>query len=751
VIRRLLRHDAALRPLLWAIPTAAGWGLGLAAVTTLLSRSGGEALAEGTASTLLLPAMISWLAGALAVRPTLRATEFQLSLPIPAASLMEARVLALAAYALLPPAAFVAGTVALGAPPEVTGTVAAFAASAASALLLAFMLVQCGAPARASVPDGAARRAGLVLGALALALAVSHPDPLLATALLAAALVVAGWVLRMVPPALTLAVGARDGSAGAAIAARPAGRYTLARLLAEGGLGPQLVLVPLLGAWFAISQTPSLWSFALAVPFFLWQSIALSVAALAWLDPLPIPRRVLLAVATLPALAGLMLGLFGGEAVNGQPRERPLDFTLQCERGSSARECFPQVTVPRGYWRLTATGVAPGMVTPWGEEARPVVHAILRGLPPAIYNPYAVEEHSGLELVALQLSRAARDVYGVEVAPDEIARRYLRHGRLGEVRLVGDGFTLAEDQALAARSPIGALALLAVLTWFAASWLALRGLPIARPTPRRAVFALALLVLAGLVFLGMDVDLIYWSSEFLPQAVAARLPANAAAIGAVLATLALLFFLVLDRRFTRLELKSQARPVKKGWAWFAVVPVLIFPVVFLSPELGHRGAALHQQASTGGERWVALLLWLRTPPDALDPAGETPLLRAAYSGHAGIVRRLLEHGAAPEARDGSGNAALNLVSWSDDAADRLGCAAALLDHGADVNVRGMHGATPLIDAAMRDRARMIALLAARGADLEARDALGYTALQRATQNRYEDSVRALLAAGARPQ
>ena len=110
---------------------------------------------------------------------------------------------------------------------------------------------------------------------------------------------------------------------------------------------------------------------------------------------------------------------------------------------------------------------------------------------------------------------------------------------------------------------------------------------------------------------------------------------------------------------------------------------------------------------------IILLLQAGADPRAAEPeTGLTPLHHAAYEGH-------------------------------------VANAIALLDQGADPNVRDAEGCTPLWWAAGVGRSEMVAILMARGADASAASDDGTTVLQRAQGNRDDALVQRLLARGAR--
>jgi ankyrin repeat protein len=131
--------------------------------------------------------------------------------------------------------------------------------------------------------------------------------------------------------------------------------------------------------------------------------------------------------------------------------------------------------------------------------------------------------------------------------------------------------------------------------------------------------------------------------------------------------------------------------------------------------------------------------------------GVTPLHVAARKGYVEIAKLLLEHGADPNIKDLHGWTPLHDAAyWGNVEVARL-----LLQHGADPNVKGKRGETPLILAISGDsqaHADVAKLLLEHGADPNVRDKLGNnsTALHRAIVGRRKDMVRLLLEKGADP-
>jgi ankyrin repeat protein len=81
------------------------------------------------------------------------------------------------------------------------------------------------------------------------------------------------------------------------------------------------------------------------------------------------------------------------------------------------------------------------------------------------------------------------------------------------------------------------------------------------------------------------------------------------------------------------------------------------------------------------------------------------------------------------------------------AGDKAGVSA-LIAKGADVNARNNYGWTALSHAARAGNAELVKLLLAHGADVNARDQSGWTALMRAAMKGHVDVVRVLLEHGA---
>jgi ankyrin repeat protein len=132
---------------------------------------------------------------------------------------------------------------------------------------------------------------------------------------------------------------------------------------------------------------------------------------------------------------------------------------------------------------------------------------------------------------------------------------------------------------------------------------------------------------------------------------------------------------------------------------------------------------------------VALLIRAGAAPD---PAA---LHIAAARENAEIVRLLIEAGADPGARDGSGSAPLDEAAFH----GSNEVAALLMARGAQAGEPNpLTGATPLNEAAAAGNTGVVALLLSRGADTSKPDNAGATPLENAARARRADVVKLLL-------
>jgi ankyrin repeat protein len=135
---------------------------------------------------------------------------------------------------------------------------------------------------------------------------------------------------------------------------------------------------------------------------------------------------------------------------------------------------------------------------------------------------------------------------------------------------------------------------------------------------------------------------------------------------------------------------------------------------------------------------------------AADSAGNTALIRAAWSGDAAKVQALLRSGADVNAANRDGLTALMASTWGATGRGDVEIARALISKGANVNAANTYGRTALTEVSGSGNAEFVSLLLQAGADVNARLRGGGTALHESALNGHAGIVRALLAHGARP-
>jgi ankyrin repeat protein len=168
-------------------------------------------------------------------------------------------------------------------------------------------------------------------------------------------------------------------------------------------------------------------------------------------------------------------------------------------------------------------------------------------------------------------------------------------------------------------------------------------------------------------------------------------------------------------------------------------------------------------AESGNVQEVDRLLDAGADVDARDNQGETPLFSAAFSGSREIAESLIAHGADINAMDREGSTPLHKAAYQ----SRRELVELLIRKGARVNAGTREGATPLHKAiewfagtrrghqALTSPAEIasmmgiVKLLLDNGADVNATDAFGVTALVLAASSGHKALVELLLARGAK--
>ncbi|MBI5571367.1 MAG: ankyrin repeat domain-containing protein [Desulfomonile tiedjei] len=149
-------------------------------------------------------------------------------------------------------------------------------------------------------------------------------------------------------------------------------------------------------------------------------------------------------------------------------------------------------------------------------------------------------------------------------------------------------------------------------------------------------------------------------------------------------------------------------------------------------------------ARSGKAELVKLFLEKGADLEAKNHARFTALAEAARNGHTDSVKLLLAAGAKVNSKTADGSTPLSLASGQGhDEVVRL-----LLSHHADIKSRTSAGKTALILAASQGRLKVVTLLAERGADINASDLEGATPWTEAARNGHASVVKFLMQKGA---
>lgn len=127
-------------------------------------------------------------------------------------------------------------------------------------------------------------------------------------------------------------------------------------------------------------------------------------------------------------------------------------------------------------------------------------------------------------------------------------------------------------------------------------------------------------------------------------------------------------------------------------------------------------------ARTGSTDRLGAFIEAHYDLDTRDESGYTALILAAYHGQQAAVEQLLAAGANPCSQDKRGNTALMGAIFKGE----LSIAHRLMDADCATDERNHSGQTAAMYAALFQRKDILDALTAKGADLEARDALGNT-------------------------
>jgi len=211
-------------------------------------------------------------------------------------------------------------------------------------------------------------------------------------------------------------------------------------------------------------------------------------------------------------------------------------------------------------------GTPPEAVAPWGESHEVWSVPIWVGRAPVVHALYSTPPGSSAEFVAWQISRAARDIYGADVAPEEVLERYLTVDARGRVVPVGGALTLAADHPRWRVRPYGpvfpAMMLFVCGLWFVAMSVYLATLrPRFTERRKRATFWWGMVVLmllhvsqfAALLTEKLDHWVISGASMIAIRAAAERLPGGSVAFWVLCGLVFYGLYRIAERRFMKVE------------------------------------------------------------------------------------------------------------------------------------------------------------------------------------------------------
>lgn len=178
---------------------------------------------------------------------------------------------------------------------------------------------------------------------------------------------------------------------------------------------------------------------------------------------------------------------------------------------------------------------------------------------------------------------------------------------------------------------------------------------------------------------------------------------------------------------------------------FQVVRLLCVAVAITAAPAALAAGEINDAARRGDVAALDRLLASGGNIEEREKTGETPLISAALAGQSKAVAALLQHKADITVRNNRGLSAINAAAYAGD----LESVKLLIAAGAQVDDANNHfKVTPLILAAEADAADVIGYLLDKGANIEATERHGYTALSRAGFKWKWQAVTTLLKAGA---
>jgi len=462
-MRSLIARNVALR-------TAPVWMLVMLVGAQVVTGIYGYRVAKGaemTNTTLLAGAWLMIAAYLTWGQVKHRCSRFDLALPLPARSLWTASLIGSSLAVALMVATILAVVAAIFALAESLedydalrgGEIARVGAILLSASLCGVAWLHNRQPELASATGGPGRSALALGGLLALLppmILLQDQPLLLVPLLLALAALLLAAARRGVPPGYVLSPLSTTGAAGRAgpdtIEARPARGpravwliYMMVVRSAPKGPAILLLATPFLlffGTLLAgllqrlMPDSDLRFAFLPMTAYMALAFVAPVMANLRAVDVLPLGRRRLLLLMTLPPLLLITAGYLGTVVwIDTQESEMPRIVYVEEEENYGLR-------VPRFMWRMAWDGEVPPAEAPWGESHPAMTIPVIEGAVPVLYKPYTTPAGASRDYVAWQIRRAALASFGTELTREEIAERYLWTDPDGRVRLKDEGLDL---------------------------------------------------------------------------------------------------------------------------------------------------------------------------------------------------------------------------------------------------------------------------------------------------------------------
>jgi hypothetical protein len=277
-------------------------------------------------------------------------------------------------------------------------------------------------------------------------------------------------------------------------------------------------------------------------------------------DPIPVSRRFIFAIIYLHLVLLLGLGYGVGRIV--------------ADRAESGRELISYVerddhyyvSVPLHNGGIALDGSSPLATSAWGESHEVWSREVWSGRSRVVYSKFSTPHGSSREFVALQISRAVKDIYGEEISPEEVSARYLAVDAAGRVVPAGSELTLRGDHPewrVLSHGPVFPVMMLVVCGMWLLALSAYLGTlrPGFTEKQRKGIFWWGMVILMGLHFLQFVLlftgTLDHWILSGFWMIVIGelteRLPGGAVSVWFLCGLILFLLYRMAERRFIRVE------------------------------------------------------------------------------------------------------------------------------------------------------------------------------------------------------